>query len=174
MYRKAFLSHAGIISPMRCLLLLSRAIVSFLYACAQALDSPVFPLFLGRRSCPPACRVLLGILEDETLLGALKNILGKRLGGTRQVGNNAIKNSWIWRCFYDGCSSTVGEGYDVVQRDVPVSFSQEHRRYSFRTVSHATVSVRNPEYVGQFTDHDPGWLWEKRRDRCISHSFLLT
>lgn len=128
-----------------------------LHVCAEALDSPVFPLFLGRRSCPPACRVLLGISEDETLLGALKNHPWEASRRYQASWKQRDKEFVDLEVLYDGCLSTVGGGYDVVQRDVPVSFSQEHRRYSFRTVSHATVSVRNPEYVGQFAGHDP-WL----------------
>lgn len=123
--------------------------------CAEALDAPVFPLFLGRRSCPPACRVMLELSEDKTLLEALEEHPWE--------ASVRYQTSWKFRSkefidlevLYDKQETSDGEGYDVVQRDVPVSFSQEHRQYSFRTVAHATASVRNLAYVGQQAEHDP-------------------
>lgn len=74
----------------------------------DALRRPVFPLFLGRRSCPPEGRVALGIVE-KPLLDALKS-------GTR----------WEY-ISYDGSG-------DHLLRDVPISFSQIRREYGFRRV----------------------------------------
>lgn len=126
-----------------------------LRASEAALDAPAFPLFLGRRSCPPACRVSLGLTEDETLLEALKKHPWE--------ASERYRNSWRFRdrefvdleILYDKQASAGGEGYDIVQHDVPVSFSQEHRQYSFRTVAHAAATVRNPNYAGRQPDHDP-------------------
>lgn len=123
--------------------------------CAVALDAPAFPLFLGRRSCPPACRVLLELSESATLLEALKGHpweASERYKNSRRFHESEFVDLEI---LYDKQPGSDGEGYDVVQRDVPISFSQEHRQYSFRTVAHATASVRNPAYVRQPADHDP-------------------
>ena len=132
-----------------------------LHACAGALDSPVFPLFLGRRSCPPACRVLVGEFEGESLLDVLK--------GHPWEASQLYQGSWKFRdkefvdleVLYDKQSSADGEGYDVVQRDVPISFSQEHRQYSFRAVAHMTVAVKNQAYAGERVEHDPWAALEK-------------
>lgn len=123
--------------------------------CAEALDAPVFPLFLGRRSCPPACRVLLGFYEDKTLLEALEEHPWEASVRHQASWKFRSKEFIDLEVLYDKQETSDGEGYDVVQRDVPVSFSQEHRQYSFRTVAHATASVRNPAYVGQQAEHDP-------------------
>lgn len=126
-----------------------------LQQCAAALDAPAFPLFLGRRSCPPACRVLLELSESATLLEALKGHPWE--ASERYKKNRRFRESEFvdLEILYDKQSDSDGEGYDVVQRDVPISFSQEHRQYSFRTVAHATASVRNPAYIRQPADHDP-------------------
>lgn len=123
--------------------------------CAVALDAPAFPLFLGRRSCPPACRVLLELSESATLLEALKEHPWE--ASERYKKNRRFRESEFvdLEILYDKQPNSDGEGYDVVQRDMPISFSQEHRQYSFRTVAHATASVRNPAYVRQPADHDP-------------------
>ena len=41
----------------------------FVQTCTEALEHPVFPLFLGRRSCPPSCKVLLGVEEHSGCSG---------------------------------------------------------------------------------------------------------
>jgi CRISPR system Cascade subunit CasD len=40
--------------------------------CATALQEPVRPLFLGRKSCPPSGHLLLGLFEVEDLAAALR------------------------------------------------------------------------------------------------------
>lgn len=126
-----------------------------LQRCAEALDAPAFPLFLGRRSCPPACRVHIGLFEDVTLLEALRNHPWE--ASERHQGNWKFrdKESVDLEILYDKQGSDEGEGYDVPLRDVPISFSQEQRQYSFRTVAHTTATVRNPKYAGAQADHDP-------------------
>lgn len=126
-----------------------------LQKCAEALDAPAFPLFLGRRSCPPSCRVLLGLSESTNLLEALQEYPWE--------ASDRYQHSWRYRdkefvdleILCDKEALEDGEGYDVSQRDVPISFSQEHRQYSFRTVSHATAHVRNPSYIEKIPEHDP-------------------
>lgn len=83
----------------------------FLERIAAALKSPVYPLYLGRRSCPPTLPVVLGIRDDK-LIEVLKNEPSEYTGTKRIV--------------YD--SNDDG----VVVRDVPMSFSQLRRQYGYR------------------------------------------
>lgn len=76
-----------------------------------ALRSPAYPLFLGRRSCPPTLPLSLGISE-LSLLDALKE-------GAK--ANARIIIDW-------------DEPSDILKRDLPVSFSQESRKYIFRSL----------------------------------------
>jgi CRISPR system Cascade subunit CasD len=123
--------------------------------CASALDAPAFPLFLGRRSCPPSCRVFLDLSENSNLLEALQEHPWE--------ASERYQHGWRYRdkefvdleIVCDKSAVEDGEGYDVLQRDVPISFSQEHRQYSFRTVAHATAHVGNPAYIKQIPEHDP-------------------
>lgn len=131
--------------------------------CAEALDAPAFPLFLGRRSCPPACRVLLEYREDGQLMEALRDHpweASERYRNRRRFRNSEFVDLEI---LYDKYALEDGEGYDVTLRDVPVSFSQEHRQYAFRIVSHATATVRNPDYIAPEPEieHDPWAALEK-------------
>ncbi|HIT84721.1 MAG TPA: type I-E CRISPR-associated protein Cas5/CasD [Candidatus Ornithomonoglobus intestinigallinarum] len=78
-----------------------------------ALRHPVFPLFLGRRSCVPTLPIVMGIRENS-LLGALENEKPLVRGGDKL------------RIRYDNVS-----GY-AVKQDLPLSFDIRHRKYGYR------------------------------------------
>ena len=92
---------------------------NFLEEIAAALKAPVYPLYLGRRSCPPTLPIVLGIRDDK-LTEVLKNEPSD-YGGTKRI-------------VYD---SDNEEG--TVVRDVPVSFSQLHRQYGYRIKKEETL-----------------------------------
>jgi CRISPR system Cascade subunit CasD len=93
----------------------------FLHELEEALSSPKYPLFLGRRSCPPEGQVLLGIIE-----GTLENALETypSLAGAPSQKHTA----WI---VMDGAMNDKGA---YLVRDLPVSFSVLHRKFAFRSV----------------------------------------
>ncbi len=74
-----------------------------------ALGSPVYPLFLGRRGCPPTLPLSLG-MSELPLFEALKE--------------GAKPNA---RILID-CK----EPTNIHKRDLPLSFSQENRKYIIR------------------------------------------
>ncbi|WP_448983858.1 type I-E CRISPR-associated protein Cas5/CasD [Olsenella uli] len=123
--------------------------------CAEALECPVFPLYLGRRSCPPSGKILLGIEEDMDLLEALQLAPWQSTDHYRRQWRIRKKEEVKLEILYDKGPSDQGEGYDVSQQDVPISFSQVYRQYTWRTVAHATTTVRNPSYMPQSVEHDP-------------------
>ena len=86
----------------------------YLEEIADALKRPVYPLFLGRRSCPITLPLIIGI-SDEVLVEALENAepLTECNGNFRRI---------VYETDDDG---------RIVQ-DVPVSFSQLHRIHGYR------------------------------------------
>jgi len=96
---------------------------SFLDEIAQALQSPVFPLFLGRRSCPPEGKVFLKIAKNKTLLSALTE--------EPSILSDDISDTSKRRIIIDADSNSNSS---YLQRDVPLSFAQTHRKYGFRRV----------------------------------------
>lgn len=79
----------------------------------EALASPAFPLYLGRRSCPPTGRIFLGI-SPKPLEEALRE-------------NAPDSASWL---VLDAKAGEPGG----LQRDVPLSFNPNRREYGFRRV----------------------------------------
>lgn len=117
----------------------------------HALNYPMYPLFLGRRSCPPEGRVNLGIKVNVSLLGALaaEPLLSKR----RSQNDKPIFDLQV---FIDD------EKFESknLQKDVPVSFSSRKRTYSYRAVKETSIKVREDDTTVDEenknpTDHDP-------------------
>ena len=99
---------------------------AFLEQLQTALLHPVYPLYLGRRSCPPTMPLVLGI-RDTDLLTALQN------------------ETWLlaeWRQRYADADERAlriitdtddAEGAATI-RDLAVSFSPKHRKHTWRYV----------------------------------------
>lgn len=94
----------------------------------QALKRPAYPLFLGRRSCPPEQPLVLGLEEGE-----LREVL------QRNRTQNPQKEILLYL-------ENTPEGKEMLMRDVPESFSPEHRKYSYRKLSEISLGVE---------EHDP-------------------
>lgn len=92
----------------------------------EALQHPAFPLYLGRRSCPPTLPLTLGI-KQGTLLKILQEepVLCER------------KNGESLRIVIDAES---GEHGAAVKKDVPISFNPLHRQYGYRSAKEIYVT----------------------------------
>ncbi|MDE7094471.1 MAG: type I-E CRISPR-associated protein Cas5/CasD [Oscillospiraceae bacterium] len=121
--------------------------IGFLNQIKNALKHPAFPLFLGRRSCPPTMPLFLGI-RDTDLLASLRTepwLLDE--SKQKQFRNTKL------RIITDSDIPTE------VIRDVPVSFSKLNRRFNFRNVTEEyinadTVATVTAENIVA-TAHDP-------------------
>ncbi len=94
---------------------------------AAALKSPRWPLFLGRRSCPPSVRVLLGTVDE----GATEAVRNAPLAERVEADRLRI------------ISETEG-GVGDARYDVPLSFAEIERRYGVRYVRTEWMQVTTP------------------------------
>ena len=107
---------------------------------SESLSSPVFPLYLGRRSCPPTQPLKIGIKDCD-----LENAL--------------LNEPWLASDWYKKKSSCIrariitesskGKKVWYTQMDQPVSFNPVQRKYSLR-------GLDREQYVllGK-SEHDP-------------------
>ena len=117
--------------------------IAFLKQLEQAVQAPVFPLFLGRRSCPPTLPLCLGI-RDCGLEQALRN------------------EDWLcasWRQHKENPHLTIimdcqqGESGASQKRDVALSFDPAHRQYGFRLIKQYRSVDKT--VIPDKTSHDP-------------------
>lgn len=109
---------------------------------ANAVRSPRFPLFLGRRSCPVTEPVLLGV--D---LRGVESALTEASGPSRWQAAAWWRRRQPRRVLLEAFMDAPSGGSDTVQqRDVPLSFDPRRREYGWRAVrSIGPVRVENPE-----------------------------
>lgn len=115
---------------------------------SDALRRPHFPLFLGRRSCPPVGPVGLGLRD-----GGAVDVLERepwRASAWVQRGHRApdVRLNLTADC-------PPGErGADLVH-DQPVAhgFDPAHRQWEWRAVHRTHVTVPNPAFRGTRADH---------------------
>jgi len=123
---------------------------------ADALRRPRYPLYLGRRSCPPARPVLIGVERDISLEAALQEAPWQA-GPAERARHNAGSHIDLAIAVEDTA------GTDTFP-DQPLPSSPFNRRFAERPVSHATVRIRVPDAPAPGTrpaaPHDPMSLLE--------------
>lgn len=115
---------------------------AFLSRLASALDAPAYPLFLGRRSCPPTPPLSLGVtplpLEEALLQAEVPELSAPSAGTVRLVMDAAEDDPSV-----------------VLIRDRPISYSQKKRVHGFRRVSERLVG-ESPTVHDAFGDLEVG------------------
>lgn len=125
---------------------------------ADALMRPRFQIYLGRRSCPPSQKVLVGTvsatledaLQDSNWLAAKHH--SRKYGATVDLA--VIRDAKNTETVGNAVVAETGRA-DVLDtiRDAPESFDPRHREYAWRRVVRTRVTIRNldaPEVT-----HDP-------------------
>ena len=116
---------------------------------ADALQDPAYPLFLGRRSCPPTLPLCLGIRQ---------NTLEEALQGEPWLVTHRIQQDDNQRVRMQIEPKEI-TATDAVVQDKPISFSPMHRIHGYRPVREQLIrldkmsdeqTLQNAE-----TDHDP-------------------
>lgn len=124
----------------------------FLRRIDSALQNPYYPLFLGRRSCPPEGRVSLGIRSGIDLLDALKEepwLVSEYVGRWKPAKIQL-------RIITDAEENEEGSFF---QQDDPLTFDQTHRKFEHRILrqhpSHVITNFYSRHNSNVATNHDP-------------------
>lgn len=116
----------------------------------NAVLNPVFPLFLGRRSCPPTLPLSLGI-RPCGLLEALQSepwLISKHMQRKINKGSD-LKLRII-------TDADPRDTRAVRQKDSPISFDPRKRQYGYRpVVEHNPITISIPTEFSEYsTEHD--------------------
>ena len=102
----------------------------------QALARPAYPLYLGRRSCPPTLPLCLG-LRQKDLLDTLQEEPALCPGGPVRIVMDAAPQ----------------EPGSAPLRDVPLSYDPRHRQYGYRSARE--IPCKPAAEAPEVTAHDP-------------------
>lgn len=115
----------------------------------DAIRSPEFPLYLGRRSCPPAGPIALGVFDDDldTVLATTPWLASAHY--QRRQRSTTVRLATV-------CDAgESNEGFELL-RDEPVSFDPNRRQYNWRRIVRGQVEVANPHGISEpRPEHDP-------------------
>jgi CRISPR system Cascade subunit CasD len=123
---------------------------------ADALAHPVFPLYLGRRSCPPSepLRPTLRDLSLERFLLDEPWCAAAWWRRRRPDGDARVE----FRIDASGGTGELDEFVQAttVQRDEPISFDPEYRQYGWRTVKQGWIPIAGADAPSSTPpSHDP-------------------
>lgn len=113
-----------------------------------ALRNPTFPLYLGRRSCPPAGPVTLGLRDGE-----IQSVLKSEPWHASPWHRRKNAASKVTLDFIVDCQPSDDRSETL--RDVPISFDPQRREYGWRSVLRSWVEVQNPDAPPRADPHDP-------------------
>lgn len=120
---------------------------------AEAIRRPAFPLFLGRRACPPTMPLLLET-RGEPLWEAIEGLPWlaasfhqRQRRFDERVGVRVIADRGV-------IPSSASSSRTI--RDVPTSFDPVQRTYGTRTVEETMIELSNPAFVGEKASSDIG------------------
>lgn len=130
-----------------------------------ALRRPHFPLFLGRRSCPPVPPLSLGLWEGS-LRDVLRDVNGVGVPWQaarwyrRRRKTEALVQLEILRDLEpnETPAGRRSSEPDLILRDVPLSFDPVRREYGWRSVVREHVEFANPDHdvtPADPPDHEP-------------------
>lgn len=147
---KTYVTHRYYLSDAVFLVGLESEDEKWLQELNNAVLNPVFPLFLGRRSCPPTLPLSLGI-RPCGLLEALQSepwLISKYMQKRTNKGSD-LKLRII-------TDADPRDTKAVRQKDSPVSFDPRKRQYGYRPVvehNPITISIQT-EFSEYSTEHD--------------------
>jgi CRISPR system Cascade subunit CasD len=122
---------------------------------ADALLHPVFPLYLGRRSNPPAGRLVIRQFENLNPLDVLTE-LGWQASTWYQRRHKEIKALIV-----GDAALFNNDQRNFLVKDQPVSFSQRNRQHGYRTTSRRRVALKLAKKIADVdkvaTNHD---IWK--------------
>lgn len=119
----------------------------FLSTLEEALLKPVFPPFLGRRSCVPVPPIVIGI-KALPLVEALRKEPWQLSPWMQE--REKRKGHYLLRLVTDASKEDIAA---ASQKDLPTSFHPENRVYTYRPIKeHPPIAIE--EILLKDTDHD--------------------
>lgn len=129
------LSHRYYISDAKFVVALGSKNTQFLEALASALHNPKWPLYLGRRSCPPDYPVLLRMRDDIDSVRTALEEEPWQAAAWYKTGHRGADE------FLSAAADAEDSESGSFQMDAPLTFHPEHRQYGTRAVHRWSIKI---------------------------------
>lgn len=157
---RAYVTNRYYIEDAVFLVALSSADDLLLAEIENALKKPYFQLFMGCRSIPLNADFLIGVVDGDAI-GALK-------GESWQAADWFMKQKKTSFVSLTIIADSMLVDKDVLvmpRKDKVISFSQVHRRFSYRYEVQMKVKINNPLFISNVEEHD---IWEQIGESNVS------
>lgn len=165
--RGASISQRYYLSDARFLVALESDDWAWLQRIQGYLRQPVFPLYLGRRSCPPS-----GPIPNEIFDGSIEQAFeGIPWCASREERHRQRNHTHV--CVETRVDAPAGQQGAVRQRDLPVTFDPERREHQWREIDFGQVWLLNPDFREEKNASPVGSLLaqERRSDEDLHDVF---
>ncbi|MDL4770747.1 type I-E CRISPR-associated protein Cas5/CasD [Actinomadura xylanilytica] len=123
--------------------------------CADALRAPVWPPYLGRRSCPPNAPLLLAALHDDPATGLIDLPLARQAPTRDQIVTVEFRadTPFTADAWPEDPNTTGSDQVYTEAQDDPVSFSPHNRQYRTRPVYRRHLNLPAEQCAGLGIDY---------------------
>lgn len=124
----------------------------------EALLHPKFPLYLGRRSCPPGQPLVLKLVDKPLLAALTPEVVQWQAADWFRKTNE--RRGYIADISLDkGVSEETELNTIETVQDIPISFSREYRQYQLRDIVKGKIEIIGPSETvikeSTVTEHNP-------------------
>ncbi len=132
-----YISHKFYLADAKFLVCLTHPSSDFLKEIATALNHPFYPIYLGRRNCPPAGKLVRDLINEEDGEAAARSYPWLASEWFKKKHQKPPQNL---RIFKEG----NGGFRQIRLKDLPVSFERVNRQYKNRLICEvSSLSVEN-------------------------------
>mgnify|MGYP001199617783 CR=1 FL=1 len=131
---------------------------ALLHRCAHAVRAPAWPLYLGRRSCPPDAPLLLDVLHGDPIAALIEFPIARRAPRDRdsvlvEFRSDTPFDAAAWPD--DPDARETEQVYSEAQ-DEPVSYEPHHRQFQTRPVYRRHLHLPARQCAGRGIDYLTG------------------
>lgn len=107
----------------------------------MALENPVFPLYLGRRSCPLGAPLAPKIVESELYEALIDEPWHARKFYKKKFLSPSVNLEIVLDAQAIPANVSANTTEQISIQDIPQSFNPEHRQFAWRSVCRTAVAI---------------------------------
>lgn len=123
--------------------------------CVQAVRAPVWPLYLGRRSCPPDPPLLLDVLQGDPIAALISFPIAQPAPDGQDTVQVEFRSDipLDGAAWPDGPDAVAADQIYSYTQDEPVSFESDNRQFQIRPIYRRRLRLPARQCAGRGIDY---------------------